>query len=291
MAWKKIEQPKVCKLTHRLANEFAGMTPAPNDRPLSAIRSKRLESEIVDGRFRTCEWASAYCEETKQTYRVNGKHTSTLFSQLNGEAPKDTYIIVERYHCETVQDVAALYATFDKRDSVRTPADINLAFAACDERFVAIPRRILQLAVTGMAFSQWETSYMSRPCEVRAALLLEHPEFVLWLADIMLGVDAIKYLRRGPVSAAMFATWSKDREQATKFWTLVRDASHESPQHVTRVLREHLIENPLRAAGNSRGPTGVRAMYVRSLHAWNAWRKGSKARLKYAPEDPTPTVI
>jgi hypothetical protein len=85
MSWKMIGEPKTRKLTKGLAEEFAGMPPAPHDRPLNSTRCAVLKTAFDLGKFRTCEWAKAYCEETKTTYRINGKHTSTVLASYNGE--------------------------------------------------------------------------------------------------------------------------------------------------------------------------------------------------------------
>src|SRR5689334_994497 len=140
MAWKMIGEPKTRKLTRALAEEFSGMTPAPHDRPLNSTRCGIIRKALELGKFRTCEWAKAHCAQTKQTYRINGKHTSTTLCQMNGEFPNKLSVIVEEYECETLEDVAALYCTFDTRSSARTTGDINLIYSACCDELDGVHR-------------------------------------------------------------------------------------------------------------------------------------------------------
>jgi hypothetical protein len=106
-------KPVTQRVTKKLAAEFAEMDPAPRDRPLSERRLSVYRSLWSRGLFRPCTWARAYCAETGGLYRVNGKHTSTLLAGLS-EIP-EFYVTVEDYQCDTLEDVAHLYGTFDSR--------------------------------------------------------------------------------------------------------------------------------------------------------------------------------
>lgn len=290
MAWKMVGEPKTRKLTRGLSDEFSGMTPAPHDRPLNPTRSAVLKSAVDKGEFRTCEWASAYCEETKQTYRVNGKHTSTLLSSMNGEFPKGLSVIVEHYHCDTMADVAALYCTFDRRISSRSSGDINRIWSATCNALDDVSPRFVDIGITGISYFFWEDGATHHPAEERAQLCIAYSEFICWISDLMSGLDVkkTKHMRRGPVVAAMFATWKKSKSLATEFWTAVRDATGAKPDVADRKLEKYLSAISIR--GNHAGATVVspREAYCKCVHAWNAWRDGQKTDLKYYPAAKTP---
>src|SRR5262252_2702873 len=107
MSWKLIGKPQTVKVTRKLAQEYATMDPPPHERPLSERRLAVYEKLIRQGHFRPVIWATARCKETHGTYRVNGQHTSTLLSGL--EDIPEFWAVIERYQCDTLEDVAKLY--------------------------------------------------------------------------------------------------------------------------------------------------------------------------------------
>lgn len=293
MAWKMIGEPKTRKLTRGLAEEFSGMAPAPHDRPLNASRCAIIKRALDMGRFRTCEWAKAYCEETKQTYRINGKHGSTVLAQMNGDFPKGICVVVEEYECPTLQDVADLYCTFDTRSSARSTGDINLIYSACAAELQEVNRLDINLAVAGMSYGIWEEAYRQRPPEERAQLSIANPDFVLWLVEILTGggEKGNKPIRRAPVVGAMFRTWKKSKQAATEFWTAVRDESGSKPDCADRKLAKFLVTSRLTTKPTSTAkPASQRETFVKCIHAWNAWRSGESTNLNYHASSKSPAA-
>lgn len=308
MSWKLIGKPSTQRVTKKLATTYAEMDPAPHDRPLSERRLQVYTRQFKDGLFRPCTWASAICKETGGVYRVNGKHTSTLLSGLD-QLP-EYYVTIEEYECDTLEDVAKLYATFDSNLQSRTARDIYLSFAATVTELNDLPANVIVLAVTGMSVSKGKTylnpagttTTRGQPAD-RAEVLLDHPEFVLWLHSVLSagpdnprgrdGRSQSKHMQRAPVVGAMFDSWNKAKTAATEFWSAVRDESGDSPQKPDRKLARYLL-----TAGVDMG-AGVRSrlrtvtpreMYVKCLHAWNAWRKGETTNLNYYADKEVPTA-
>jgi hypothetical protein len=296
MSWNE-ESIKVVKLTPALCKEFASMQTAPNDRPFSDKRRQFLEEQVRLGKFRTASFASVLCEETGVTYRVNGKHSSTLFAGMNGEFPNDIRCIVERYTAKTLRDVADLFSTFDPQESARKQGDINAAFAGSDPELRDLPRKIINLAVTGISYANWEGNYHGHDSRERAMLSIDNASFVQWL---YLVVDnsrkEFKFLRRGSVVAAMFKSFSRSHRAASDFWEEVREASNPDTKSPSRVLNRYLLTTVVGSQRkSSKGADSVdndtlHAMYVRCLHAWNAYRTSTTTTLKYYPDKPTPAV-
>ncbi len=297
MSFELIEGPLPKKITRTLAEHFRDMPACERDRPLSDRRLAFLAKEAKEERLRPPEWASAYCVEDKTEYRVNGKHTSTLLSGTDINA-NGHYVVVSKYKCQTREDVASLYATFDSKKSARTNRDINLVFAGSLPELQDVVSTTIHLASSGMAFAKWEAAEGARSAEERAALLLEHPEFVLWLHHMVgkgsegVGRDR-DILRRKPVAAAMFKTWMKSRPQSEAFWNAVRDASDASNKNPSRTLNKYLLTIGVRTGrGMMRTRTAPpREIMCKSVTAWNAFRRGETTNLNYFPDARTPAAV
>lgn len=290
--WKPSGNPKVVKVTHALANLYAEMQACPNDRPIRKAITTAIASAVNAGDFRSCSWASCFCKETGVEYRINGKHTSNVFASMNGTLPT-VYVTIERYEADNLEDVAKLYATFDTRVSARTARDIYLAFAASDNRLATLPSSIIGLAATGLSFARWENgSQVGHPPEERAGLLLDHPEFALFLHDILKG--DCRHIKRGPVAAAMSITFEKCKSASSDFWSLVRDESGPRNDTPDRVLAKYLRKKSINVGGgakSSKDSVSTREVFVKCIHAWNAWRRGAISDLKYFSDAKTPVAV
>jgi len=287
MAYELAGPPKTTRVTRKLAEEFRDMTPAPHDRPVGKIRLAVYRKAVSLGLFRPVQWGSALCLADGVTYRVNGKHTSIVFSEQEDPMP-ELYVTLEHYRCDTIEDVARLYATYDGKEQTRTSSDINRMFAATDPDLSGITSKVLNLAVTGMSFQQFREQYCKvRPVE-RAEALLVNREFVCWLDGILAGGDSW-HLKRGPVVGAMFGSWLKSRKAATQFWGMVRD--NEGDEQCRKLCvylnRSHIsISSGVNKPARDRTTFG--SMFDNCVSGWSAWRKGfkyqpSNRRMKSAP--------
>jgi hypothetical protein len=291
--WKLIDKPRTVRVTKPIAREFAEMDAPPQDRPLNERRLLIYRRMLANESFRPVSWARCYCKETGGTYRINGKHTSTLLAGL--ESLPEFYAVIESYEAETLEDVARLYATFDSKTQSRTSNDINRAFAASVPELAPLPAKLISVAVTGISYAKWLDAYSTHTAADRAELLLDHTDFVLWLHDLIGGhKETYRHLYRGPVVAAMFQTWQKSHKDATTFWLAVRDETGEMPSLPDRRLAKWLSTMYLSFGMGAAGPAYRRAssreFLVRCIHAWNAWRKGKTTDLKYHPNANVPAV-
>jgi len=299
MGYELVGTPKTEKVTQALAVRFRDMDPVPHDRPLNPKRIEAYKKMLSAGLFRPVQWATVHCNETQATYRVNGKHTSNLFAEYD-ELPQTIHATIEHYHCDDLDDVARLYATFDSRTQVRTTNDINRAFAAVDEDLAEVPTKIINLSVTAVAYVQHGDYYTKQSAADRAECLLEKDckLFVEWLHDILqANNDDTKHLWRSPVVAAMYATWQKSRKGANEFWLAVRDGTGSTPKTPDRVLNKFLLSRTVnngqqRAARKSSSTLcPPREMFVKCLHAWNAWRRDTVTDLKYHAQAKIPAAV
>lgn len=290
-----MNKPRTIRCTKVLAVEFAEMDPAPHDRPLSERRLGVYRRLLKEGSFRPVTWAKAFCKETNGVYRVNGKHTSVLLAST--DPMPEFYVVVEEYICDTLEDVAKLYSTFDSTIQSRSANDIYMSFAATIPELVGCSQCAITRGAAAMAYYTWGADYnMSHQPAERAEFLLETPEFVLWINRIFSGSTeggaASRHIQRVAVIAAMYGSWVKSQKAATEFWTLVRDETSPVPEAPDRKLARYLLTTGINTGNGSRSrarKADTREVYVKCIHAWNAWRKGETTRLNYHPEADVPS--
>lgn len=299
MAYELVGTPKTEKVTQSLAAKFRDMDPVPHDRPLNPKRVEAYRKMLSAGLFRPVQWATVHCNETQATYRVNGKHTSNLFAEYEF-LPQTIHATIEHYHCDDLDDVARLYATFDSRTQVRTTNDINRAFAAIDPDLCELPSKLINLCVTAISYVRHGDTYSNKPAAERAECLLE-PEskiFIQWVSSVLeSNNDATKHLWRAPVVSAMHATFHKSKRDANEFWLAVRDGTGETPKKPDRVLNKFLLTRTVARDGSSHRKRSAgslcppREMFVKCLHAWNAWRRDATTDLKYHAQAKIPAAV
>lgn len=304
MSWQLKTTPKTYKVTAKLATEFAEMEAVNIDRPLSERRLQVYERMVRSGQMRPVTWAKAYCKETGQWYRVNGKHTSTLYSKLDLKSMPDQHVIIEEYECDELTDVAQLYATFDSKTMTRTAGDINHSFAVTIPELAEVERGMVNLLVAALDYALAPTanyagaSNAGRTAAERAEALFDNIEVCQWVLSLLPSRNskATAHLSRAPVVAAMIGTWRKSRADATKFWLAVANETGSSPTMPDRKLARWLLQ--MQVGGGGRGgadtPKRFRAtpkeFYVKAVHAWNAWRKDEQTNLNYFPDKPVPAI-
>lgn len=303
--WNLKGTPKTFRVTTKLATEFAEMDAVNIDRPLSERRLQVYERMVRAGGFRPVTWAKAYCLETDQHYRVNGKHTSTLLSRLDLKAVPDQHVIIEEYDCETLADVAQLYATYDSKTMTRTAGDINHSFAVTIPEMKDMERGVVNLLVAALDYEQNpSTNYgggtaAGKTAAEKAEALFDNVEVCQWVTQIVPsrgGGSKHSHLCRTPVVAAMMGTWRKSRADATKFWLAVTNETGPSPTLPDRKLARWLLQ--MKVGGGGRGgsdtPKRFKALpkefYVKCVHAWNAWRKDETTNLQYYADKPIPAI-
>lgn len=294
--FRLIGEPRSVLATKELARQFRDMIPVPNDRPLSQRRLTLHRDELAKGCFRPITWAIAKCLETDKTYRVNGKHTSTLLSEEGMEIPAGLYVVIEEYECETLEGAVKLYNSFDKRMQARTSNDVNMSYAGTIPSLRDLSKNVISSAVAGIAYATWGESASHVQPDERAAKLREHEEFVLWLNDILTGDVGLeerkdsRRISRQAVVAAMLGSWQIAQGAATKFWKAVRDATGPKSTSGDRRLHDYLRDHSVEKGRGTKemASTSTREMHVKCIHGWNAWCDGTSTVLKYMADAPIP---
>lgn len=301
MATSEVGKPAYHKVTTALAKEWATMRPCPGDRGLSKHRLAAYRKKAAAGQFRSpVVWGRALAVETGLVYRVNGKHTSTVFAEM--AVPPDVYVSVHEWRCDTLADVAELYATFDSREGVRSVADVTAPFAAAVPALADLNRRFVSAAVSGIWYYKLGDKYASVSAEARAQVLSAEVDFVLFLNDLCYsaargpGMTPLQKLGRMPVIAAVYGTFKKDSDAAAQFWTGVRDETSPTLEAPDRALADFLKTH--RLATTAGGPMAkqyqgsAREFLAKCVYAWNAWREDRLVKqFRYTAGAPAPKIV
>lgn len=296
--WRTVGKPKTCRVTKSLAEEFRDMDSATVDRPLSERRLQVYRKMVKEGGFRPVTWAKVFCKATGQEYRVNGQHTSTIFAELN-LSQHELYATIESYECDDLEDVAKLYATFDSKTMTRTSGEINHSFAALIPELAGVESKIINLLVAGLGFAHTPTTHGSdrgfASQADRAELLFDNVDVCQWIIRILKDgkKDDRTKLMRMPVIAAMIGSFRKCQKDAEEFWTLVRDetgATVDTPDRkLAKFLNQHFVQGGAKANVPHRFRVLPKEFYVKSIHAWNAWRRDTTTQLKYQSDAKIPS--
>lgn len=274
----RLVSSKLVNITKSLAREFAAME-TERDRPVKEHLLIAHRNAIKNGLFRQPQWVSAYCEENGKTYRVNGKHTSIVFSELDDISGHK--VTVEHYNCDTVHDVTQLFSTFDSKKSARSNGDIYRFWAASVDSIADVRSRIITVSVFGMAYAYWEDNTYLQPPTAKAQLLNDHPSFVLFVDNLLVG--DYRHMNKSPVIAAVFKSWQKSQKDAQTFWEMVRDGSGSPNTTADRVLNRYLLSTSSatgRGTKTGKKMAGQMDIYLQCLQQWKLWRQGAPGALK-----------
>jgi len=228
-------------------------------------------------------------------YRVNGKHTSSIFSEMNGDMP-DAVVLIESYECETLEDVANLYSTFDRSRSGRSSNDINRVFQASNDQLSLLPKKLVDVCVTGLSYSTWENASSHHMPEERSELMIKHINFVLFMHQLVGSREKdSQFLLRGGVVAAIFRCWTKSQSGALEFWGKVRDGISDNPSSPSGRIHKFLLSAIVRSGGGmqitSKNKADSREFMCRCIVAWNAWRDNRDMEIiKYYPTAKIPSA-
>lgn len=277
----------IVPLTRELAEEFSTMPSHSGERRLRPGRLEFLHHRLQEGMFHTPKWATATLNGKR--YRVNGQHSSTMLAQANGHFPVAMHVVIDEFACDTDQDLAELFAQFDNAKSTRTAGEMTLAHARVYDDLRDIKPTTIERGISGIAFAITNANELGTvDAETKSRLVHSNRDF-LHFGNALIGA---RMFCRAPVIAAIYTTWKVDAEACMRFWKLTQDESHPDRGHPTRILSKLLNEITLTARQkNAFKAWTSRAIYVKCLHAWNAYRKGTTTELKYHAESPLPKAL
>lgn len=264
-------------VNRRTVREMLEMQPPPGERKLNPKRVERLRAKLDKGLFFGPTWAFAQVGKSREKIRVNGQHSAIMLDaaiddgvSINGLEAK-----VIEFHCDTLHDVAALFAQFDDRRSARSETEIVNVYSSQSAELADIAPSAVRNCLYGIAWvNRFVHDIPSQGIEEHLEKFLEsNTEFIRFCTPFIFD----KSLRRIGTLAAMYRTWELNRDEAENFWPLVLDESHPDNRHPSRMLARKLRVNydakVLRSTASTLALT-TRRLYCEAIHCWNSYMKG-----------------
>ena len=262
-------------LTKELAQKWANMDELPGDRDLNKRRLAHLRNVITNTTTAPFIWSCA--KIGKKTYRVNGKHTSWLFTEGKLAIPKGAVVFLTEFKCSSHKAMRDLYMSYDDPKIGKTLRDCDKMYSQSNPHLSEISISVVQPITSGIVASK-----CNRPENVgavdfatRGSYMLSNVEFYLWYyKDVMLS-KGIRHMLRPAAIMAAYRMWKKEPEKALEFW---RDVSsgYGGPGDPQRTLYEYLgILKPRGAKVYDPKDKSI-VQYSKCVFAWNAWLGGRR---------------
>lgn len=269
-------------LTPELARQFSEMKASPTERPIKATRLKMLKDKADAGKLVSFQWAKA--KFRGEWVRVNGQHSSTMLSQLNGSFPEGLYAHIDEFDVgDDADSLAILFRQYDDPKSSRNTGDVAGAWQGLVSELSDVDRSLGKLGIDGYWFYYQHVigtlpSVDGKPVhkDDRYSLFNVaglHP-FLHWIGDRDSGLFSIKTpeLNHPAVVAAMYSTFIANEAAAREFWDLV---ARGGPQFAEGAP-EALLDEWLRRMTDRKTKDGTikpANFYQACIFAWNARRE------------------
>lgn len=302
MAVKLISSEKI-KLDHNTALTHLELAKVPGDRGLMTSQTTKIVTAMLTKTFRheLVMLASAYCKADGLTYRANGKHTCMGVLSL-----PDTFehqkVTLNRYECDTLDDVRALYGTYDQA-APRSKRDVLISLLHATSQFANTSDRTIRVLGAGLSTWLWPTASERSMHSGHHIAHLMQTEYVVpinrvaEIANKFGGYTSPSHdhMPRAAVFAAMLETSLKHAGKLKEFWypviTGVGIDDEQDPRLKLRgMLRDHFLANSNTGTQLVKKAATSDDMYCWCVDAWNAWRMGQKVFKKKGHRTSRPTA-
>jgi len=255
-------------LTLDLAVKYNEMATLKGDRDPDSRkginRRKELYLILQQGKFYSPEWSDVIIGEDEIERRIDGGHSSRVLVELKtDEFPKGLMATLRHFRAKDVHSATMLYEQFNPRFSTRTPDDLVKNRKGLVEKLDAVSNSSVTQSTRGICCHL----RLNNPIETFNYLDYindEEANFIKWASHY----TGSRLFKKTAVMAAMYATWTFDREAAEEFWPMVLDEESDPPQPL-RMLHNLLLL--MSVPGGKESKFSARKTYVKCLHAWNAW--------------------
>lgn len=265
---------------------FRSLPSLEGDRDQTAVQGQQriawLTQLCKDGEFYSPDWSIATWNG--QEYRVNGGHSSAMLAGANGSFPRNLPVIIRWFRCDAYLDVVELFNHFDNRKSNRTAADKAKVHKSIHQELSRVAPSYINRLLNGIQCYYANGESTRGDEDERTALIHTETDFLAWAGPFV----RCRALGRSGVIACMYRSYYASPSLADSFWSMVFQESASTPDHPTRVLASFL--NSLDAAP-AKGKWDSRAIYVKCIHAWNAWQMGTGTTLNYHPQTGIPDLV
>jgi hypothetical protein len=188
-------------------------------------------------------------------YRVNGKHSSSLYLNYGYLFTTPPRVIISFYNVETIQDAVVIYSAFDFRPSSRISNEIYRVHAKSipSLRRANIPDWVVAACVNGATMYEYSKKWdQVSPYERAKHFIGPQAQFILWvhsnlLSGLQSGKSAYSIITCASVMAEIFGAYHANGDKLLELQTFfkeVRDgvARKNCPsQYLRRVLRSSKV--------------------------------------------------
>jgi len=267
----RLESANSMPLTKQIAEDHFRLEPSPTERSLDPSRLKYLHEKAQAKQLVSFQWARAKCGT--RVMRMNGQHSSTMLTELNGEFPEGLFVHLDTYTVDTEADLALLFRQFDARKSSRNAKDVAGAYQGLHAALRDVPRPFAKLAVEGIAFFlRHVVGSRSLAGDDQYTLFDEdkYHEFIRWLGCDIHSVKTPEMMRP-PVAAAMYATFEINETAAREFWKQVARGGDEFDENAPTTI----LDNWLKRMSERDSAARIKPAhyYQGAIFAWNAHRE------------------
>lgn len=266
-------------LTIDLVEWFLDIPQYVGDRIPHNEHIKWLQDEISKGTFHSPTWDIAVFGD--EEIRVNGNHNAMALRKASCDGQTLPSIdVVIRYHlCESTEDLAALWVTFDNKKSLRTRDQVMHAGTRTVDVIKDLGAAMKNKIGAGIHYAVTKGSTAGTSDQERIKLVTANACFTAWAAQ-HLGRNG---LRGASVIAAMFETFEAGPTEAAIFWGLTVKDSHPDKNHPTSKLHKLFLraQGKLEKQSNTEVDLSPFPLYARSIIAWDAYIEGKPTDLRY----------
>lgn len=276
------------KIDEYEAIELLDCNSMEGQRKIKPRHLKMLCDEIEAGNFLTGSIAIAILTyDGNRQVLVNGQH------QLTAVVKTGIPIVVsyEEYKCSTPNELSELYRRFDNH-AARTLSDVLFPEAAA--LGLEWKQRVVELVVSAAAIKE-NVQHSAKIDKV--SLLKKYIKEGSFINHIITAGRSARFMRRQSVALAMMETWLVSKPDAESFWIAVRDGANLPIDSPALKLRNFLLNTVTGRCGKftQRGIASTdiasnKEIYVKCIHAWNAYRRGTNTNLSYHANAAIPKV-
>jgi hypothetical protein len=269
--------PKFCDRFLDELEEFEG------ERNKRDYWADHLASLMVRGLFRFEQVVLAMASLDGVNYRLNGQHTCWARREFADDPTYSREVRLLTYTVQNKEDIRNLYTTFDQHGK-RTRGHVVTAQLVGFNGWSDVSNQMINLTSQGYPMWKWEQPMERKTHDTREiAYLLKTENIELgvkvgkFLTDTASGKDG-KLVRRAPVVAAMFGTWSKSGGASVDFWSAIVTGAGLSKNDPRNRLRAELLSASVGSGDQTAGKKNrtQEQMLRLCINAWNAWRAGEE---------------
>lgn len=269
---------------HHLCERIIACREFPGERGLRPNHCNYLINAMLRQTFHP-EWVNFItCEFDNDTWRMNGQHTALARLEMPKTWKNQGQVNVMMYRAGTFEAMRELYSSID-RNSPRTKGNVIHSYLGGTEQFEGVAPTLVRIMGESLGFWLWETqNERTRHDGDEISHLMTHQHKALVESVLALCLDepkllSLDHMRRAPVIAAMYETFSKVASASIEFWHSVKtgigflDAT--DPRLKLRTALQNVKLNTNDTVARSKC-INRETLYRWCINAFNHWRKGDK---------------